>query len=638
MDIIVSNREADIKELNVDFQVSIPYFYALWEHFNGSYDEYSQYVKSLNLDYMFQQSDVAELLENANVIRETIIENFKNGNISSFDKELLNYINAKSLPKINENDFYKLTFNISNFANEDDKKAIKDIFLDLNSNSFLCLKNIDNDDLELFYYKRGIYKEDDKYVITNARERTTIIENFSSAKDNNFISAKFISDFAFKLSKAGFKNDNFSYEYFNGHSRELKKNSLDEIMYYANLSIKEKKEALEKEKLSKQASEIASKEIKSENNSRRNSLKAGSNDKQIDNAFANITIRSNEKSAENITKLDVSNAEYVEEISMNNKTITQQSIDNIIKKSFELYRQKEREKTELRLKKAEKDSENAYFDLKRNMQESGSLIDSLDYIRQKYGNEDTIRFASFQFTQDILNSKQKDDEISELKSVVKDLNENIRSHNDVLEKKDNYISELKSAVAKKSAEVTRLNEDLSNKQEEFQSILEQQANDFTNSTNAQINEITDKFQKLLDERDEAIAESDDIIKDFEFQLEKQKEINENLNQKVNTIPSLQSEITFFKSELEKQNQINQRLLEENSRLKASNENVEFLKSQLEKSNSQIQILMEVLSNKPNHSQNYQENTTNKQNITIEENNNNTNNNDDLGIDKIIKNR
>ncbi|MBR2059356.1 MAG: hypothetical protein IJ982_10715, partial [Fibrobacter sp.] len=42
-------------------------------------------VKSLNLDYVFQQNDVAELLENANVIRETIIENFKNGNISSFD-------------------------------------------------------------------------------------------------------------------------------------------------------------------------------------------------------------------------------------------------------------------------------------------------------------------------------------------------------------------------------------------------------------------------------------------------------------------------------------------------------------------------------------------------------------------------
>ena len=98
MDIIVSNREADIKELNVDFQISIPYFYALWEHFKGSDDEYSQYVKSLNLDYMFQQNDVAELLENANVIRETIIENFKNGNISSFDKELLNCINAKSLP------------------------------------------------------------------------------------------------------------------------------------------------------------------------------------------------------------------------------------------------------------------------------------------------------------------------------------------------------------------------------------------------------------------------------------------------------------------------------------------------------------------------------------------------------------
>lgn len=634
MDIIVSNRKADIKELDLNFQVSIPYFYALWRYFEGDNDEYTRYIKSLNLDYVFQQNDVAELLKNANIIRETIIENFKNGNISSFDKELLNCINAKYLPQINEDDFYKLTFNISNFSNENDKKAIKDIFLSLNSNSFLYLKNIDNDDLELFYCKRGIYKEDDKYIITNARERTTIIENFSSAKDNNFICAKFVSDFAFKLSSAGFKNDNFAYEYFNGNNKALKKTSLDEIMYYANLSIKEKKEALEKEK----ASEIANKEIKSENNSRRNSLKAGSNDKQIDNAFANITIRGNEKLAENITKLDASNAEYVEEISMNNKTITQQSINDIIEKSFELYRQKEREKTEIRLKKAQKDSENAYFDLKRNMQETGSLIDSLDYIRQKYGNEDTIRFASFQFTQDILNSKQKDDEILELKSVVKNLNENINSHNDILEKKDNYISELKSAVAKKSAEVTKLNEDLSNKQEEFQNILEQQANDFTNSTNAQINEITDKFKKLLDERDEAIAESDDIIKDFEFQLEKQKEINENLNQKVNTIPSLQSEITFFKSELEKQNQINQRLLEENSRLKASNENVEFLKSQLEKSNSQIQILMEVLSNKPNQSQNYQEDTINKQNITSEKNNNNTNDNDDLGIDKIIKNK
>ncbi len=638
MDIIVSNRKADIKELDLNFQVSIPYFYALWQYFKGDNDEYNRYIKSLNLDYVFQQNDVAELLKNANIIRETIIENFKNGNISSFDKELLNCINAKSLPQINEDDFYKLTFNISNFTNENDKKTIKDIFLNLNSNSFLHLKNIDNDDLELFYYKRGIYKEDDKYVITNARERTTIIENFSSAKDNNFICAKFVSDFAFYLSNAGFKNDNFTNEYFNGNSKETTRRSLDEIMYYANLSIEEKKEALEKEKLSKQASEIANKEIKSENNNRRISLKAGSNDKQIDNAFANITIRSNEKSAENITKLDASNAENVEEISMNNKTITQQNINDIIKKSFELYKQKEREKTEIRLKKAQKDSENAYFDLKRNMQETGSLIDSLDYIRQKYGNEDTIRFASFQFTQDILNSKQKDDEISELKSVVKNLNENIRSHNDILEKKDNHISELKSAVAKKSAEVTKLNEDLSNKQEEFQNILEQQANDFTNSTNAQINEITDKFKKLLDERDEAIEESESIIKDFEFQLEKQKEINEDLTQKVNTIASLQSEITFFKSELEKQNQINQRLLEENSRLKASNENVEFLKSQLEKSNSQIQILMEVLSNKPNHSQNHQEDTTNKQNIAIKENNNNTKDNDDLGIEKIIKNR
>ena len=628
MDIIVANREAEAKELDINFQVSIPYFYALYEHFKGTQDEYVEYVKSLNLDALFHQANLDELLQNTNIIRETIIDNFKNANISMFDKELLNYINAKSLPEVSENDFYKLTFDISNFADENDKKEIKNIFLNLYSNSFLYLKNIDGDNLELFYYKRGIYKEDNKYLISNVKNRPTIIENFVNGRDNNFISAKFISDFAFRLSEAGFKNDNFGYQYFNGNSTVIKKNSLEEIMHYANLSIEEKKIANEKAKLSKQATEIASKEIKSETNNRRNSLKAGSNDQQIDNAFANITLRSNEKLEENTTKINISNVENVKDISEQNKTITQQSINEIIEKSFELYRQKEIEKTELRLKKAQKDSENAYFDLKKNMQETGSMIDSLNYIKQKYGNEDTIRFASFQFTQDILNSKQKDDEIKNLQSVIQDLNENIKSHNEILESKEHHITELKSSVAKKSAEVTRLNEELENQNQDFQNILEKQATDFEKSANAQIDEITEKFEKLLNERDEAIAESNELIKDFELELEKIKEKNENLTEKVNSIPSLESEISFFKNELEKQNQMNQRLLEENSRLKASNENVEFLKSQLEKSNSQIQILMEVIGGRKIDNQ------------THSQIHNQTHNEDeeDLGIHKIIKNK
>lgn len=636
MDIVVSNRVAEKKEIsNLDF-VSTPYLQSLFPFYKGDFEEYVDFIQNtLNIpnDEFEQANSFDEVLQRANKHRELIINSFKNINIDKFDSRLLDVINAKSLPNVNETDFFKLTFNLSNYSNENVKQQIKDVFLQTNTDSFIDFKNIDGDDLEIYYYKRGIYDDNEKIVIANARDRVTLANNFAEAKDNNFICSKFISKMSYLLSDKNidFLKDSFVSEYFNGTQKVQNKRSIKEIIYFDKLTKEEKKEALNKEKLNKVANEIAKQELKDEANLRRNSLKAGSNDKQIENAITNISLRVRQRAEEEQTAINTSNIDKIEEISKENLTISQQSIDDIIKKSFEIYKQKEREKTEIRLNKAQKDSENAYFDLKKNLQENLSIIDALDYIRQKYGNEDTIRFASFQFSQDILNVNFRDNEIKDLKSIIKELNEKIKEHDNIIEKKEHHISELKSAIAKKSNEVTQLKEDLENQQNDFKFSLEKQADYFSKQTNEQIDRVTKEFEKIIADKERDLDESDDIIRGLEDELNNANEKNKELEDKVSEISAINAKTEFYEQEAKNLLEKNKELMVENAELKSNGKITSILEAQLEKSNAQVQILMDFLKGK-NQSQS-QDN--NQQVVTKTMKNLENNDEDNLNLENII---
>ncbi len=112
------------------------------------------------------------------------------------------------------------------------------------------------------------------------------------------------------------------------------------------------------------------------------------------------------------TRLENQNYQNIEQSESQTKN-SEEEIQQIISDSFELYIQKEVEKTNIRLEKAKKDSFNAYEDLKANLKDGLSILEAIKNIQQKYRNEDTINFATLLFSKDILNVKAKEEGSSE---------------------------------------------------------------------------------------------------------------------------------------------------------------------------------------------------------------------------------
>ncbi|EFQ2692595.1 hypothetical protein H0645_001633 [Campylobacter jejuni] len=506
---------------------------------------YFDFLESKGINYFKNFKNIFELNNELNAEIKIFNDLASKEELMGFDFKASSLL-KRNLKTLSDNDYYKLNLDLRELNNNDDFTKIKDIFLNLNSISLVDFKEVGEQRLSLIYNKRGVSIYNDEFVLANARDNINLLENFKEAKDNNFIVARFILELARKFKEENI-NESFSYKFSSNGTEVIK--DIDEIIYWGSLNKEEKEElkakAKEQNGLNEKAVQMAKKEIKDEINAQRASLAKDSTTKSLEEQKTPVRLA-------NIKTLN-------EEPPKNPKQEEnpQEKIEKIINESFELYYQKELEKTQIRLEKAKKDSFNAYDDLKMNLNNGLSIIEALKIIQQKYRNEDTINFASLLFSKDILNIKEKELELKSLKEELESSYHIQNTLNDEITKREETISKLKGTIQVKVNEMTALKLEF---EEEIESLKEAELKfkELEKHTKEQDEIITD-----LDNENQSLSDENKALKEEKIKLE----ANHSFLQ--NTLKEYKEKEAFYKQEL-----INLKSLEKKTMsLELENENL-----------------------------------------------------------------
>lgn len=487
---------------------------------------YFDFLESKGINYFKNFKNIFELNNELNAEIKILNDLASKEELMGFDFKASSLL-KRNLKTLSDNDYYKLNLDLRELNNNDNFTKIKDMFLNLNSISLVDFKEVGEQRLSLIYNKRGASIYNDEFVLANARDNINLLENFKEAKDNNFIVARFILELARKFKEENI-NESFSYKFSSNGTEVIK--DIDEIIYWGSLNKEEKEElkakAKEQNGLNEKAVQMAKKEIKDEINAQRASLAKDSTTKSLEEQKTPVRLA-------NIKTLN-------EELPKNPKQEEnpQEKIEKIINESFELYYQKELEKTQIRLEKAKKDSFNAYDDLKMNLNNGLSIIEALKIIQQKYRNEDTINFASLLFSKDILNIKEKELELKSLKEELESSYHIQNTLNDEITKREETISKLKGTIQVKVNEMTALKLEF---EEEIESLKEAELKfkELEKHTKEQDEIITD-----LDNENQSLSDENKALKEEKIKLE----ANHSFLQ--NTLKEYKEKEAFYKQELE----------------------------------------------------------------------------------------
>ncbi|MCR2098754.1 hypothetical protein [Campylobacter upsaliensis] len=486
---------------------------------------YFDFLESKGINYFKNFKNIFELNNELNAEIKILNDLASKEELMGFDFKASSLL-KRNLKTLSDNDYYKLNLDLRELNNNDNFTKIKDMFLNLNSISLVDFKEVGEQRLSLVYNKRGASIYNDEFVLANARDNINLLENFKEAKDNNFIVARFILELARKFKEENI-NESFSYKFSSNGTEVIK--DIDEIIYWGSLNKEEKEElkakAKEQNGLNEKAVQMAKKEIKDEINAQRASLAKDSTTKSLEEQKTPVRLA-------NIKTLN-------EELPKNPKQEEnpQEKIEKIINESFELYYQKELEKTQIRLEKAKKDSFNAYDDLKMNLNNGLSIIEALKIIQQKYRNEDTINFASLLFSKDILNIKEKELELKSLKEELESSYHIQNILNDEITKREETISKLKGTIQVKVNEMTALKLEF---EEEIESLKEAELKfkELEKHTKEQDEIITD-----LDNENQSLSDENKALKEEKIKLE----ANHSFLQ--NTLKEYKEKEAFYKQEL-----------------------------------------------------------------------------------------
>ncbi|ECL2218989.1 hypothetical protein FU430_08060 [Campylobacter coli] len=408
----------------------------------------------------------------------------------------------------------------------------------------------------------------DNYLINNTRTNSIqLLENFKEPKDNNFIVARFLLELSRALKEKNI-NEDFSYSYYIGNANKETIENIDNIILWGEKTPQEKEEAKaeikNQENIENSAKEIAKKEIKEENNKTRDSLEKDSTEKVLDTEKAMPKLQTISSLEEEIENKEVK------------KEDTEKEITKVIENSFEIYRQKELEKTKIRLEKAEKDSLQAYDDLKKYLNNGTSILEAIKNIQQQYRNEDTINFATLLFSKDILSLKSKEQEIQNLKEEFEKSKKYENELIDEISKREETISKIKGTLQTKINEMALMKEEFD---EEIKHLREndlklQELTRYSNEQEEVINEMTKanellsaKVNGLKNNLFESNAEKN-LLKDTIAKLEEKEKEKENI---IKQNYDLQFENKYF-----------QKIIGENKENeKKYQEKIEYLEKKLE---------------------------------------------------------
>ena len=584
----ISIRKVDFNELNIENISKRPILDTLEKFYKGSSAEYYEFLEQNGLSYFKNFSTMTELqevMDNDVAILNTIAEQ----NLSDkFDYKTINFLKSKNLKPIQEHEFYKLTIDLRQINDESQKEHIKDLFLETKSSSLVDFMEVNGDYCSLIYHKKGAFYYNNEPFMNNARpEQLTIIENYALPKDNNFIMGRFLFDLACKLDDNDIE-ESFCIKYSNG---EQNIKNIQEIIYWGHLNSEEKKEQKEliqaHLEAQAQALDLAKTELKAEAQASRDSLKQEQAQKVLedDKSTRLYTIAHTPKTqGNNLNKTQQSN-----------QASDETDIEKIVAKSIEIYRQKELEKTKIRLEKAEKDSLNAYNDLKEYLNNGLSILEAIKNIQQKYRNDDTINFASLLFSKDILSLSQKEQEIITLNNEKEELKAETKEAYNEIDKREETISKLKSTLQKKLNEMQNYEYEL---QKEFETKLgekEAQMIEKLEAFEAQQQNTINEYESEISELDNLNLELSNENKTLQQSTLELKAQNTSLQQILEQHKELLSE---SKQNIKESEESNAKLSMLNTELKAQNatleRSVESSKKELERISSEFKSKLEEI--------------------------------------------
>ena len=571
--ITISVRKADFDEIDAYGISKAPIVESLKVFWQKNESKFYEFLKRYGIAYKQEFDSLNEMMDYANSVIEKIIElsnDTENIDMANFDYRAISYFNAKTL-KITEFDFIKLTLDLKEIQNDKIKKEIKNLAILTPSIAFIECPDVSDNTFELIYSKKGAFYYNDEPFLCNSRSKLTLLENFQTPRENNFIMARFLLDLSKKLKENGI-DETFCVNY-SPTNQTIK--TIDEIIECATLSPKEKKAFVESKKekiaLESLAKEQAKDELKDENNARRNSLNQKESKEVLENAKSSNVVINDELNEADNAEFDRlfspvatdSKQETINEIYKKFQT----KIADIVERSIKLYDEKELQKFNMRLEKAHKDKEKAYEDLKKYLDNGLSILEAIQNIKQKY-SEDTVHLASLLFSQDILNVKSKDEIIAKLDTNNKNLQNECQNLNEKLDKKDETISSLRSTMQKKVNEIQNLEYELREEFKKETKEREQKTLEMVEAYKAEQNKLITQI------KENAESEKNDIIAQYKDELDELGKENNELNDENNALVK----------ENDNLKQTNQTM---EAALKNTEQQLETLKKSLETSNKEL---------------------------------------------------
>ena len=561
----LSLEKIGYEAINLKSARDIPLFTTVREYYKGTGAEFANFLTSNGMSYEKNFNSIHDMHEHISNSVKVLKATFESGKTDKFDFKAVSVLNSKMFDNISEDDYALLKFDISSFST-DDKDKIKNAFFGAKCKSFVYFKEADNDELRLFYNRKGITLDENNAVkIYTSKDKVSITEGYKSVKDANYISSGFILELSKKMHEFGFNDDTFAYSYNRADGlTNTMEYSVSQILQIANTP-KEEKDAIEKKEAIRQevanakevievetieeptndVKEIAKAQIRQERSQKRQSLPPESMEEQI-------------------LKSSTSQVRFSKDILEKDDV----DLDAEISRLFDEYDNKELEKKRILLQEARQKGNYAYSDLKENIKNGVSIAEAMRYVTQTYKNEDVLNFASMLLTKDLMEIALKERKIETLNGTITAYSVENDKLIDVIAKRENTIKELQSTLTKKNNEINLVLE-----------ATEEKMNQLSLETEKKIHEIEKKYENELGELNELLDKQEAII----ARLKYEKENSENsykkiLEEKSGDIKRLESEVGELKEFKYKSNSLEQQLVERDSKISKLESEVGELKS------------------------------------------------------------
>ena len=561
----LSLEKIGYEAINLKSARDIPLFTTVREYYKGTGAEFANFLTNNGMSYEKNFNSIHDMHEHISNSVKVLKATFESGKTDKFDFKAVSVLNSKMFDNISEDDYALLKFDISSFST-DDKDKIKNAFFDAKCKSFVYFKEADNDELRLFYNRKGITLDENNAVkIYTSKDKVSITEGYKSVKDANYISSGFILELSKKMHEFGLNDDTFAYSYNRADGlTNTMEYSVSQILQIANTP-KEEKDAIEKKEAIRQevantkevievetieeptndVKEIAKAQIRQERSQKRQSLPPESMEEQI-----LISSTSQVRFSKDILEKD------------------DVDLDAEISRLFDEYDNKELEKKRILLQEARQKGNYAYSDLKENIKNGVSIAEAMRYVTQTYKNEDVLNFASMLLTKDLM-------EIALKERKIETLNETITAYSvendklvDVIAKRENTIKELQSTLTKKNNEINLVLE-----------ATEEKMNQLSLETEKKIHEIEKKYENELGELNELLDKQEAIIARLKYEKENsENSYKKTLEEKSGDIKRLESEVGELKEFKYRSNSLEQQLVERDSKISKLESEVGELKS------------------------------------------------------------